>query len=62
MDWNSALKHLMGSSQPIQTMQELENEQIFSTVIIPKITSKKVLNITTKRCFEKNHPIVGRKN
>ena len=55
MGWNSVLKDLMGLPPSIEILLMFENQQILSPVIIPKITSKIVLNITTcKRIFWKD--------
>ena len=52
MGWNSVLKGLMGLPHSIEILLMFENQQIMSTVIIPKITSKIVLDIREcKRIF-----------
>ena len=48
MGWNSVLKDLMGLPHSIEILMMFENQQILSPVIIPKITSKIVLDI--KEC------------
>ena len=45
MGWNSVLKDLMGLPHSIDILLMFENQQILSPVIIPKITSKIVLDI-----------------
>jgi len=52
MGWNSVLKDLMGLPHSIEILLMFENQQILSPVIIPKITSKIVLDIREcKRIF-----------
>ena len=52
MGWNSVLKDLMGLPHSIEILLMFENQQILSPVIIPKITSKRVLDIREcKRIF-----------
>ena len=45
MGWNSVLKDLMGLPYSIEILLMFENQQILRPVIIPKITSKIVLDI-----------------
>ena len=52
MGWNSVLKDIMGLPHSIEILLMFENQQIVSPVIIPKITSKIVLDIReSKRTF-----------
>ena len=51
MGWNSVLKDLMGLPHSIEILLMFENQQILSPVIMPKITSKWVLDRECKSIF-----------